>query len=62
MLAHCASHEGKISAQNACGHKAFFDNLFIPLVAYAHPELAFVGLSVSEAQKNNIAYKTASFP
>ena len=62
MLAHKASHEGKIAAEVAVGHKAYFDAKTIPSVAYTDPEIAWMGLSEAEAQAQGIAYDKAVFP
>jgi dihydrolipoamide dehydrogenase len=62
MLAHKASHEGKIAAEVVAGHKAFFDARTIPSVAYTDPEVAWMGLSETEAQAKGIAYDKAVFP
>ena len=44
MLAHKATHEGKVAAEAAAGQNAFFDAKVIPSVAYTDPEVAWVGL------------------
>ena len=62
MLAHKASHEGKIAAEVIAGHKAHFDAKTIPSVAYTDPEIAWMGLSESEAQAQGIEYEKAVFP
>jgi dihydrolipoamide dehydrogenase len=62
MLAHKASHEGKIAAEVIAGHKVFFDARTIPSVAYTDPEVAWMGLSETEAQAKGIAYDKAVFP
>src|SRR5687768_6706425 len=62
MLAHKASHEGKIAAEVIAGHKAYFDAKTIPSVAYTDPEIAWMGLSESEAQAQGIEYEKAVFP
>jgi dihydrolipoamide dehydrogenase len=50
MLAHKATHEGKVAAEVAAGHKSAFDARVIPSVAYTDPEVAWVGLTETEAQ------------
>jgi dihydrolipoamide dehydrogenase len=45
MLAHKASHEGKVAAEVAAGEKSFFDARVVPAVAYTDPEVAWVGLT-----------------
>jgi dihydrolipoamide dehydrogenase len=62
MLAHKATHEGKVAAEAAAGHKAFFDARAIPSVAYTDPEVAWVGLTESAAGEQGIAVERASFP
>ncbi|MEN9725841.1 MAG: hypothetical protein RL434_207 [Pseudomonadota bacterium] len=62
MLAHKASHEGKVAAEVAAGHKVAFDARVIPSVAYTDPEVAWVGLSETEAKAKNIPYEKAVFP
>ncbi|SFU75077.1 dihydrolipoamide dehydrogenase [Nitrosomonas eutropha] len=62
MLAHKASHEGKIAAEVIAGHKAAFDARTIPSVAYTDPEVAWMGLTETEAKKQGIAYEKAVFP
>ena len=62
MLAHKASHEGKVAAEVAAGHKSFFDAHAIPSVAYTDPEVAWVGLTESAAKAEEIAVERASFP
>ncbi len=62
MLAHKATHEGKVAAEVAAGEKSSFDALTIPSVAYTDPEVAWTGLSEDEAKKQNIEYDKASFP
>lgn len=62
MLAHKATHEGKTAAEVAAGHKAWFDPLTIPSVAYTDPEVAWMGLTETEAKEKSIEYEKASFP
>ncbi|MSP97262.1 MAG: dihydrolipoyl dehydrogenase [Betaproteobacteria bacterium] len=62
MLAHKASHEAKVAAEVIAGHKAGFDVLSIPSVAYTDPELAWMGLTETAAKRDGIAYEKASFP
>ena len=50
MLAHKAMHEGKVAAEVAAGHKRAFDARVIPSVAYTDPEIAWVGLTETEAR------------
>ncbi len=62
MLAHKASHEGKIAAEVITGLKVGFDNRVIPSVAYTDPEVAWVGLTETEAKEKGIDYGKGSFP
>lgn len=62
MLAHKASHEGKVAAEVIAGHKTFFEPLAIPSVAYTDPEIAWMGLTETQAKAQGIAYEKASFP
>ncbi len=62
MLAHKAVHEGKVAAENIAGHKAFFEPLTIPSVAYTDPEVAWMGLTETQAKAQGIAYEKGSFP
>lgn len=62
MLAHKATHEAKIAAEVAHGEKVFFDALVIPSVAYTDPEVAWVGLTETEAKENGTPYEIGKFP
>jgi len=62
MLAHKAVHEGHVAAEIAAGHKAAFDPLVIPSVAYLDPEIAWVGLTEDAAKAAGIDVKTSKFP
>ena len=62
MLAHKATHEGKVAAENASGEKSWFDPKTIPSVAYTDPEVAWMGLTETDAKAQGIAYEKASFP
>lgn len=62
MLAHKAVHEGKVAAEVAAGHKAGFDALTIPSVAYTDPEIAWMGLTENQAKAQGIEYDKAAFP
>lgn len=62
MLAHKATHEGKVAAEVAAGHKSSFDASVIPSVAYTDPEIAWVGLTETDAKAKGIAFEKASFP
>ena len=62
MLAHKATHEGKIAADVISGLKVGFDNRVIPSVAYTDPEVAWVGITETEAKEKGIDYGKGSFP
>jgi dihydrolipoamide dehydrogenase len=62
MLAHKATHEAKVAAEAAHGDKSFFDARTIPSVAYTDPEIAWVGLTETEAKEQGIEYEKAQFP
>jgi dihydrolipoamide dehydrogenase len=62
MLAHKATHEGKIAAEVIAGHKAYFDARAIPSVAYTDPEIAWMGLTETQAKAQGIEYEKAVFP
>jgi dihydrolipoamide dehydrogenase len=62
MLAHKATHEAKVAAEVIAGHKSAFLALTIPSVAYTDPEVAWMGLTETDAKAKGIAYEKASFP
>ncbi len=62
MLAHKATYEAKIAAETIDGHKVGFDALTVPSVAYTDPEIAWMGLTETQAKKDGIDYKAATFP
>jgi dihydrolipoamide dehydrogenase len=62
MLAHKASHEGKVAAEVIAGHNVEFDARTIPSVAYTDPEVAWTGLTETEARSNGVEYEKAAFP
>ena len=62
MLAHKASHEGKIAAEVAAGHKAWFDARTIPSVAFTDPEVAWMGETEIQLQGRGADYEKAVFP
>lgn len=62
MLAHKASHEGKVAAEVAAGLKRGFEARVIPSVAYTDPEVAWVGLTEIDAKKQGIDYGKGVFP
>ncbi len=62
MLAHKGTHEGKVAAEVASGHKAAFDARAIPSVAYTDPEVAWVGVTETEAREKGLKFGKAVFP
>ncbi|MCA1798771.1 MAG: FAD-dependent oxidoreductase, partial [Xanthomonadaceae bacterium] len=62
MLAHKATHEAKVAAEVASGHKVAFDARVIPSVAYTDPEIAWCGLTETEAKANGTPYGKGQFP
>ena len=62
MLAHKATHEAKVAAEVAAGEKSAFDARVIPSVAYTDPEVAWVGLTETEAKEQGIEYGAAKIP
>ncbi|MBL8588147.1 MAG: dihydrolipoyl dehydrogenase [Methylobacteriaceae bacterium] len=62
MLAHKAVHEGKVAAEVAAGHKSAFDAKVIPSVAYTDPEVAWVGVTETEAKAKGLNYGKGVFP
>jgi dihydrolipoamide dehydrogenase len=62
MLAHKATHEGKVAAQNIAGEKSFFDARTIPSVAYTDPEVAWMGRTEEQCKAEGIDYTKGVFP
>jgi dihydrolipoamide dehydrogenase len=62
MLAHKATHEGKVAAEVAAGEKSAFDARVIPSVAYTDPEVAWVGVTETEAKANGQKFEKGMFP
>ena len=62
MLAHKAVHEAKVAAEVAAGLGSAFDARVIPSVAYTDPEVAWVGLTETEAKAKGVSYGTGVFP
>jgi len=62
MLAHKATHEGRVAAEAAAGHKVAFDARVIPSVAYTDPEIAWVGMTETEAAAHGLEIEKAVFP
>jgi len=62
MLAHKATHEAKVAAEVICGLPALFDPMTIPNVAYTDPEVAWMGLTETEAKAQGIEIEKGAFP
>jgi len=62
MLAHKASHEGRTAVEAIAGHKVAFEPAAIPAVVFTDPEIAWCGLTETQAQKENRDIKVARFP
>ena len=62
MLAHKATHEGKVAAEVIAGHDVAFDARAIPNVAYTDPEVAWMGLTETEAKEQGVPYEKGTFP
>jgi dihydrolipoamide dehydrogenase len=62
MLAHKATHEGKVAAEVCAGEKSAFEARVIPSVAYTDPEVAWVGVTEAEAKAQGMKYGVGKFP
>jgi len=62
MLAHKASHEGRTAVEAIAGHKVAFEPNAIPAVVFTDPEVAWCGITETQAQKENREIKVAKFP
>jgi len=62
MLAHKASHQGRTAVEAIAGHKVAFEPNAIPAVVFTDPEVAWCGLTETQAQKENREIKVAKFP
>jgi len=62
MLAHKASHEGRTAVEVIHGKKAAFEPLAIPAVVFTDPEIAWAGLTETQAKEKNIKFEVAKFP
>ena len=62
MLAHKASHEGKVAAEVCAGEKSAFEARVIPSVAYTDPEIAWAGVTENEARQSGLKYGVGKFP
>ena len=62
MLAHKATHEGKVAAEAIIGRNSAFSPSTIPSVIYTHPEIAWAGFTEKELSEKSIKYKKSIFP
>ena len=62
MLAHKASHEARVAVEAIAGHKAVFEPQAIPAVVFTDPEIAWCGLTESQAQAEGTEIEVAKFP
>src|SRR6202167_2664601 len=62
MLAHKASHQGRVAAESIAGHKVAFEPHAIPAVVFTDPEVAWCGLTETQAEKENREINVARFP
>jgi dihydrolipoamide dehydrogenase len=62
MLAHKASHEGRVAVEAIAGHKVAFEPNAIPAVVFTDPEVAWAGLTETQAERENREIKVAKFP
>jgi dihydrolipoamide dehydrogenase len=62
MLAHKASHEGRTAVEHIAGHKVAFEPNAIPAVVFTDPEIAWTGLTETQAEKENREIRVAKFP
>ncbi|MFO7653477.1 MAG: dihydrolipoyl dehydrogenase [Candidatus Krumholzibacteriia bacterium] len=62
MLAHKATREGKVAAEVIADHRSEFDNRAIPAVVFTDPEIAWTGLTETEAEQEGIAVAVGRFP
>jgi dihydrolipoamide dehydrogenase len=62
MLAHKASHEGRVAVEVIAGHKSVFEPMAIPAVVFTDPEIAWAGLTENQAKEKKINYEVSKFP
>ena len=62
MLAHKASHEGRVAVEVIAGHKVYFEPLAIPAVVFTDPEIAWAGITEEQTKKEGIKHEVAKFP
>jgi dihydrolipoamide dehydrogenase len=62
MLAHKASHEGRVAVEVIAGHKVAFEPMAIPAVVFTDPEIAWAGLTENQVKEKKIDYEVTKFP
>ena len=62
MLAHKASHEGRVAIEVIAGYKSAFEPMAIPAVVFTDPEIAWAGLTENQAKEKKINYEVTKFP
>ena len=62
MLAHKASHEGRVAVESIAGHKVAFEPKAIPAVVFTDPEIAWAGMTENQAKQKGLKYEVAKFP
>ncbi len=62
MLAHKASHEGRVAVEAIAGHKVAFEPQAIPAVVFTDPEIAWAGVTENQAKEKGLNYEVAKFP
>jgi dihydrolipoamide dehydrogenase len=62
MLAHKATHEGRLAVEAILGHDVVFDKRAIPAVVFTDPEIAWAGLTEEEAKKEKVPHEVALYP
>lgn len=62
MLAHKASHEGRVAVEVIAGHKSAFEPLAIPAVVFTDPEIAWAGITENQAKEQKVNYTVSKFP
>jgi dihydrolipoamide dehydrogenase len=62
MLAHKASHEGRVAVESIAGHKVAFEPKAIPAVVFTDPEIAWAGLTETQAKAQGVKFTLAKFP
>ena len=62
MLAHKASHEARVAVEAIAGHRVAFEPAAIPAVVFTDPEIAWAGITETEAREKGIKHEVAKFP